>query len=90
MMEAPGGEHTRPHSSSSFSSTYGDDHFAYKWEDLDEAESILLGRKTYDGFAEAWPKRDRSDPFTDKINSMPKYVVSSTLTDPEWENSNRP
>jgi dihydrofolate reductase len=87
VMEAPGGEHTHPHTGWTFKSIYGDDHYAYKGEELDEADSLLLGRKTYEGFAEAWPKRDRSDPFTDKINSMPKYVVSSTLTDPEWENS---
>jgi dihydrofolate reductase len=45
----------------------------------------LLGRKTYAGFAAAWPERD--GPFAEKINSMPKYVVSSTLTEPEWENT---
>ena len=63
------------------------DHYEYKDVEIREAESLLLGRKTYESFAAAWPKRDRSDPFTDKINSMPKYVVSSTLTDPEWENT---
>ncbi len=87
VMEAPGGEQTHPHTGWTFKSTYGEDHFAYKSEELDEAESLLLGRKTYEGFAAAWPQRDRSDPFTDKINSMPKYVISSTLTDPEWENT---
>ena len=87
IMEAPGGEHTHPHTGWTFASHYGDDHYAYKGEELDEAESLLLGRKTYEGFAAAWPKRDRSDPFTDRINSMPKYVVSSTLSDPEWENT---
>jgi dihydrofolate reductase len=87
VMEAPGGEHTHPHAGWTFKSIYGDDHYAYKGAELDEAESLLLGRKTYEGFAEAWPKRDRSDPFTDRINSMPKFVVSSTITDPEWENS---
>jgi dihydrofolate reductase len=45
----------------------------------------LLGRKTYEGFSGAWPQREGE--FADKINSMPKYVVSSTLTDPEWENT---
>lgn len=87
VMEAPGGEPTHPHAGWTFQSTYGDDHFAYKAEEIQEAESLLLGRKTYEGFAAAWPERDRDDPFTDKINSMPKHVVSSTLTDPEWENS---
>ena len=46
---------------------------------------MLLGRRTYEGFAEAWPSRDGE--FADKFNSMPKYVVSSTLTDPEWTNT---
>ena len=87
VMEAPGGEPTHPHSGWTFKSIYGEDHYAYKDEEITEAGSLLLGRKTYEGFAAAWPTRDRSDPFTDKINSMPKFVVSSTLTDPEWENS---
>jgi dihydrofolate reductase len=87
VMEAPGGEQTHPHTGWTFKSIYGDDHYAYKDEEIREAESLLLGRKTYEGFAAAWPERDRSDPFTDKINSMPKHVVSSTLTDPEWENT---
>ena len=87
VMEAPGGEPTHPHAGWTFRAIYGDDHYAYKDEEIQEAERLLLGRKTYEGFAAAWPTRDRSDPFTDKINSMPKYVVSSTLTDPEWENT---
>jgi dihydrofolate reductase len=87
VMEAPGGEPTHPHAGWTFASIYGDDHYAYKDVEIREAESLLLGRKTYEGFAAAWPERDRSDPFTDKINAMPKYVVSSTLIDPEWENT---
>jgi dihydrofolate reductase len=87
VMEAPGGEPTHPHAGWTFQSIYGDDHYSYKDVEIREAERLLLGRKTYEGFAAAWPKRDRSDPFTDKINSMPKFVVSSTLTDPEWENT---
>lgn len=82
VMEAPGGEPTHPHTGWTFRSTYGDDHFAYKAQELEEAESLLLGRRTYEGFAAAWPERE--GPFADKFNSMPKYVVSSTLTDPAW------
>jgi dihydrofolate reductase len=85
VMEAPGGEHTHPHSGWTFKSIYGDDHYAYKGAEIEEAESLLLGRKTYEGFAEAWPAREGE--FADKINAMPKHVVSSTLTDPEWENT---
>jgi dihydrofolate reductase len=88
VMEAPGGEPTHPHTGWTFKSIYGDDHYAYKDEELREAEVLLLGRKTYEGFAAAWPGRlGTGDPFAEKINSMPKYVISSTLTDPEWENS---
>jgi dihydrofolate reductase len=85
VIEAPGGEPTHPHSGWTFESIYGDDHYAYKQTEIEEAESLLLGRLTYEGFSAAWPERD--DPFADKINSMPKYVVSSTLTAPEWENT---
>jgi dihydrofolate reductase len=58
----------------------------YKLEEALEAESHLLGRVTYESFAAAWPKREGE--FADKINAMPKYVVSSTLEEPlEWNNS---
>jgi dihydrofolate reductase len=87
VMEAPGGEPTHPHAGWTFKSIYGDDHYGYKGAELEEAERLLLGRKTYEGFAAAWPQRDPSDPFTAKINAMPKFVVSSTLRDPEWENT---
>jgi dihydrofolate reductase len=85
IMEAPGGEQTHPHTGWTFESIYGEDHYAYKLEEAEEAGSLLLGRNTYDGFSAAWPQRQ--GPFADKLNSMPKYVVSSTLTDPEWENT---
>jgi dihydrofolate reductase len=85
IMEAPGGEPTHPHSGWTFESIYGEDHYGYKLAEAEEAGSLLLGRKTYEGFSAAWPERD--GPFADKLNSMPKYVVSSMLTDPEWENT---
>jgi dihydrofolate reductase len=85
VMEAPGGEKTHPHTGWTFKSIYGEDHYAYKDKEIQEAESLLLGRNTYEGFSAAWPQRSGS--FADKINAMPKYVVSSTLTDPEWENT---
>jgi len=50
-----------------------------------ESEALLLGRVTYEGFAEAWPSREGE--FADKFNTMPKYVVSSTLGEPSWNNS---
>jgi dihydrofolate reductase len=58
----------------------------YKLDEVLEAESHLLGRVTYESFASAWPEREGE--FADKMNSMPKYVVSSTLEEPlEWNNS---
>ena len=53
---------------------------------LQEADAMVLGRDTYEGFAAAWPQRS-GDPFADKFNSMPKYVVSTTLETADWNNS---
>ena len=50
-----------------------------------DADALLLGRVTYEGFAAAWPSREGE--FADKFNTMPKYVVSSTLREPEWNNT---
>lgn len=85
VMEAPGGEEGHPHTGWTFESIYGEDHYNYKQQEIEEAESLLLGRVTYEGFSGAWPERE--GPFAEKVNSMPKYVVSSTLTDPQWENT---
>jgi dihydrofolate reductase len=49
-------------------------------------DALLMGRHTYDGFAPVWPTR-AGDPVSDQLNAMPKYVVSTTLKDPEWNNS---
>jgi len=85
VMEAPGGEPTHPHTGWVFD-FMSPEQEQYKLDETLEAESHLLGRVTYESFAGAWPKRE--GPFADKINSMPKYVVSSTLEDPlEWSNS---
>jgi dihydrofolate reductase len=62
--------------------TEGDE---FKLEETRGSEALLLGRLTYEVFAEAWPSRGGE--LADKLNSMPKYVVSSTLTAPEWTNS---
>jgi dihydrofolate reductase len=51
------------------------------------ADGLLLGRVTYEGFAAAWPSRTDEFGFADKFNNMPKYLVSSTLTDPQWNNT---
>jgi len=85
VMEAPGGEPSHPHSG--WVMDYiSPEQEQYKLEEVLEAESHLLGRVTYESFAGAWPERE--GPFADKVNSMPKYVVSSTLSEPlEWNNS---
>jgi dihydrofolate reductase len=85
VMEAPGGEPTHPHSGWVFD-FMGPEQQQYKLDEVREAESLLLGRVTYEGFSEAWPEREGE--FADKMNSMPKHVVSSTLSEPlEWSNS---
>ncbi len=66
---------------------YGNEEFMkFKLSEIEAAEVQLLGRITYDGFAKAWPKR-RGDKFSDKFNSMKKYVVSKSLTEASWTNS---
>jgi dihydrofolate reductase len=84
VVEAPGGEGFR-HENWSFAFDRGDDGEQFKVDEALGAEALLLGRKTYEGFAAAWP--DYEGELADKYNSMPKYVVSSTLTDPTWNNS---
>ncbi|GAA0945242.1 dihydrofolate reductase family protein [Pseudonocardia zijingensis] len=54
---------------------------------LMEGDAMLLGRTTYEGFAEYWPTADPDDPFTQQMNGARKYVVSTTLTEATWENS---
>jgi dihydrofolate reductase len=84
VIEAPGGEAGHPHSGWVFD-FMSEEQQRYKLTETLEASALLLGRRTYDGFSAAWPERDGE--FADKMNSMPKYVVSSTLTEPTWENT---
>lgn len=84
VMEAPGGEKGHPHSGWVFDHM-GPEQEKFKLEETLEAETLLLGRVTYEGFAGAWP--DRSGDFADKMNDMPKVVASTTLKDPEWNNT---
>jgi dihydrofolate reductase len=86
VMEAPGGEPGYAHSGWTFD--FGDaGQYAYKLDETLEAEALLLGRVTYEGFAAAWPGRTDEAGFADKMNEMPKYVVSSTLDEVNWNNS---
>lgn len=67
---------------------YWDDEIAqFKYRELCACEALLLGRKTYQGFAHAWPERAGIDDYADRMNTLPKYVVSTTLEQAEWQNS---
>jgi len=85
VVEAPGGGESFKHGGWSFEINRGEEGDKFKLDETLASEALLLGRVTYEGFAAAWPSRDGE--FADKFNSMPKYIVSSTLTDPEWNNS---
>ena len=85
VVEAPGGEPGHPNTGWVFD-YHGPELEAYKFDEINAASALLLGRVTYEGFAEAWPPR--TGPIADRLNSIPKYVASSTLTEPlEWSNT---
>ena len=84
VMEDPGGSESFKYGGWSFEFPRGDGD-QFKLDETMQADAMLLGRVTYEGFADAWPSREGE--FADKFNDMPKYVVSTTLTDPEWNNS---
>ena len=65
---------------------YWNDEIAdFKLNELFETDTTLLGRITFQGFADAWP--ERTGEYADQLNNFPKYVVSTTLENPEWTNS---
>jgi dihydrofolate reductase len=84
VMEAPGGEAFK-YPGWTFEFDRGDDGNQFKLDETRQADGLLLGRRTYESFAGAWPQREGE--FADKFNSMPKFVVSTTLGDPEWNNT---
>jgi dihydrofolate reductase len=85
VFEDPGGAEDYEHSGWTFEYDRGDDGDKFKLDEVMEAKVQLLGRKTYQEFAKAWPKRGGE--FAEKLNGDPKYVVSTTLKAPEWENT---
>jgi dihydrofolate reductase len=85
VMEDPGGAEDFKYGGWSFAFDRGEEGNKFKLDEALEADALLLGRVTYEGFAAAWPTREGE--FADKFNSMPKYVVSSTLRDPDWTNT---
>ncbi len=85
VVEDPGGAEDFKYGGWSFEVSRGDEGDKFKLDEAHSSDALLLGRVTYDGFAKAWPSREGE--FADKFNTMPKYVVSSTLVEPEWNNS---
>ena len=59
----------------------------FKHTELLASAALLLGRKTYESFAHAWPSRAGADDYADRMNRLPKYVVSTTLTQVAWHNT---
>jgi dihydrofolate reductase len=66
---------------------FNDEAGQFKYAELQASDALLLGRKTYEGFAAAWPNAKGTGDFGEKMNSMPKYVVSSTLDKADWPGS---
>jgi len=84
VMEDPGGAEEYEHGGWTFEIDRGEGD-QFKMDETTASDALLLGRVTYEGFAAAWPSREGG--FADKFNSMPKFVVSSTLENPEWNNT---
>ena len=87
VVEDPGGSEDLDRGGWAFRFERGPEGDKLKFDEIVAADAQLLGRRTYEGFAAAWPSRTDDVGFADRFNSMPKYVVSSTLADPEWQNS---
>src|SRR5947207_2527837 len=85
VMEAPGGGEDYKHAGWTFEINRGEEGNKFKLKETFDSEALLLGRVTYEGFARAWPSME--GPFADKFNSMPKYVISSTVKKADWNNS---
>jgi dihydrofolate reductase len=87
VMEDPGGAEDYRHGGWTFEIDRGEEGNRFKLDEISEAEAQLLGRVTYEGFAAAWPEREDEAGFAEKMNAMPKYVVSSTLEQASWSNT---
>jgi dihydrofolate reductase len=85
VVEDPGGSEQTERGGWAFKYDRGPEGDQFKLDEVMGSDALLLGRVTYTGFAEAWPSREGD--FADKFNGMTKYVVSDTLSDPEWNNS---
>ena len=89
VIEDPGGSENLDRGGWAFQFDRGEEGNKFKLDEVLEAEAQLLGRVTYEGFAAAWPTRTDEFGFAERMNTMRKYVVSSTLQDLTWDNSTR-
>lgn len=85
VVEAPGGNET-DHPHGGWQAMYGSDEAGrYKMDELSTVSSFLLGRKTYDQFASYWPTQTQGI-FAERLNGLPKHILSSHLKDTTWNN----
>ena len=87
VMEDPGGSEGLDRGGWAFQFERGPEGDKFKLDEALAADALLLGRKTYEGFAEAWPSRTDEVGFAEKMNTMPKYVVSTSMDEAGWNNS---
>lgn len=86
IMEGPGPDD--PFKYAGWTMPYVDETFLrFKHDELFASDTLLLGRLTYEGFAKAWPSRKDEQGFADRMNSIPKYVVSTSLDEAPWNNT---
>jgi dihydrofolate reductase len=85
VVEDPGGSEKWDRGGWAFKYERGPEGDKFKLDEVFDAGALLLGRVTYEGFAEAWPSREGE--FADKFNNMPKYVVSDSMDSADWNNS---
>ena len=86
VIEDPGGAEGFEHGGWTFP-YWSDEIGKFKREELFAGDTLLLGRVTYEGFAAAWPSRTDEQGFAERMNSLPKFVVSNTLAEADWQNS---
>jgi dihydrofolate reductase len=87
VMEDPGGSEKPGRGGWAFLFDRGDEGDKFKFDELMASDAQLLGRVTYEGFSKAWPTMEGTGEFGEKMNEMPKFVVSKTLEQPEWNNT---
>jgi dihydrofolate reductase len=87
VMEDPGGSEGSAGGGWAFRFSRGPEGDQFKLDEIKSAQALLLGRRTYEAFAASWPSRSDDEGFAEKINAMPKYIVSQVLQKPDWNNS---